>query len=102
VNGDGCDSTCKVEIGWTCFGGSPTTKDFCWRVTSRITSAYLSPNNTVITMYFNETHFMKNTFTKDDVFVYISGPRDVYSFTFDVLNLNYYKGTNMGFNSMQI
>lgn len=76
MNGDGCDTTCKVEIGWTCFGGGPTGPDFCWRVNSRITEAYLSPNNTVITLYLNETHFMKSTFTKDDIFIYITGPRN--------------------------
>lgn len=76
VNGDGCDSNCLVEVGWTCTGGSPTSSDFCWRVSSRITQAYLSKNNTVITLLLNETHFMLNTFSKDDVFVFISGPRN--------------------------
>lgn len=27
LNGDGCSSTCKVEAGWTCSGGTPTSKD---------------------------------------------------------------------------
>lgn len=24
VNGDGCDSNCKVEYGYECYNGSPT------------------------------------------------------------------------------
>ena len=28
-NGDGWSSTCTKETGWTCTGGSPTTKDVC-------------------------------------------------------------------------
>ena len=27
VNGDGCSSICKVEDGYVCTGGSPTSKD---------------------------------------------------------------------------
>lgn len=45
---------------------------------------------------------MKSTFTKDDLFVYITGPRDVYEFSFDVLNIIYYKGTKVGFVSLQL
>lgn len=29
INGDGCSSTCKIEAGWNCRGGSPNTKDTC-------------------------------------------------------------------------
>lgn len=29
ANGDGCDSTCETETGYTCSGGSRTTKDVC-------------------------------------------------------------------------
>jgi cysteine-rich repeat protein len=29
VNGDGCSSTCAVEVGWTCGGGSKYRKDSC-------------------------------------------------------------------------
>lgn len=29
-NGDGCSSTCIVEKGFTCSGGSPTTPDKCY------------------------------------------------------------------------
>lgn len=53
-------------------------------------------------MYFNETVFMKKSFSKDNMFVYISGPRDIYQFTFDILNIDYYKGTSVGFTSLQI
>ena len=43
----------------------------------------LSKNNTVVEMTFNETTFMKGNFTKDNVLVYITGPRDYYAFSFD-------------------
>ena len=31
-SGDGCSSTCTVEIGWTCSGGTSTTPDFCTQI----------------------------------------------------------------------
>lgn len=31
INGDGCSSTCEVETGYTCNGGSPSSKDTCSR-----------------------------------------------------------------------
>lgn len=31
VNGDGCSSTCQVEVGWNCQGGSPSSADQCSR-----------------------------------------------------------------------
>ena len=30
-DGDGCSSTCEIEQGWTCNGGSPRQKDLCAR-----------------------------------------------------------------------
>ena len=30
INGDGCSSTCQVETGMYCSGGSPTTFDICF------------------------------------------------------------------------
>ena len=32
VNGDGCDSNCRVEWGWYCFNGGPNNKDTCWEI----------------------------------------------------------------------
>jgi cysteine-rich repeat protein len=29
VNGDGCSSTCQIENGWFCAGGSPASRDTC-------------------------------------------------------------------------
>lgn len=29
INGDGCSSDCKIEVGFTCTGGSPNSKDSC-------------------------------------------------------------------------
>lgn len=31
-NGDGCSNFCKVERGWHCRGGTPTTADVCYEV----------------------------------------------------------------------
>jgi hypothetical protein len=45
---------------------------------------------------------MLNTFTKDDFMIYISGPRDIYSFTFDILDINYYEGTGIAFTTLSI
>jgi cysteine-rich repeat protein len=41
INGDGCSSNCRVESGWTCFGGSPNSRDFCSN--SRPTRIALNP-----------------------------------------------------------
>jgi hypothetical protein len=41
-------------------------------------------------MEFNETTFMKGNFSKDNFLVYVTGPRDYYSFSFEVLNRDYY------------
>ena len=32
VNGDGCDSTCYLEVGFECSGGNHYTRDFCSEV----------------------------------------------------------------------
>ena len=32
VNGDGCSSTCSVEAGYSCSGGTSTTKDTCTEI----------------------------------------------------------------------
>ena len=66
VGGDGCTAACDIEDGYECFGGSPSSKDFCWRPHPRITKMEITPNNTVLTLTFNETTFMKNTFSNDD------------------------------------
>ena len=47
-SGDGCSSTCKVEPGYTCTGGSPTSPSKCVRnnpptITSRPPGAALTP-----------------------------------------------------------
>ena len=58
INGDGCDSLCNIEQNWECILGSPTTRDYCWRPHPHIERMTISPNNTVLTLYFNETVFM--------------------------------------------
>ena len=30
--GDGCDNVCAVEFGWRCYGGTPETADFCYKI----------------------------------------------------------------------
>ncbi|KAL4467438.1 hypothetical protein ABPG72_011036 [Tetrahymena utriculariae] len=32
INGDGCDSNCMIEPKWKCQGGSPTSKDNCYKI----------------------------------------------------------------------
>lgn len=32
VNGDGCSSSCTVENGWVCSGGTPNAPDVCKNV----------------------------------------------------------------------
>ncbi|CAG9327445.1 unnamed protein product [Blepharisma stoltei] len=45
-NGDGCSSSCAVEIGWSCFGGSANSPDVCKDITPPTpVLAYLSENS---------------------------------------------------------
>lgn len=32
ISGDGCSQLCDVETGWTCIGGSPTSRDYCYEI----------------------------------------------------------------------
>lgn len=32
VDGDGCSSECKIESGWTCYGGGYKVKDTCYKI----------------------------------------------------------------------
>jgi len=32
TSGDGCSSSCEVEDGWYCLGGSTTTYDVCYEI----------------------------------------------------------------------
>lgn len=88
--GDGCSATCTIEVGWTCSGGSTTSPDFCWRPYPRINETSLSENSTVISLSYNATITMLSTFTKDDIEIYITGPRDVYKFQWQWLDIAYY------------
>jgi len=38
VNGDGCSADCNVEVGYTCVGGSPNSKDTCTKTLPRALS----------------------------------------------------------------
>jgi hypothetical protein len=60
---------------------------------------FLSDNNTVIVMEFNETTKLLGNFSKDNILVYITGPRDYYEFSFDWLNTKIYQGTGVTFTS---
>ena len=31
ISGDGCSASCYIEYGWTCVGGSTTSKDTCYK-----------------------------------------------------------------------
>lgn len=44
ANGDGCSSTCTIEAGWTCSGGSPTSPDKCQPIQPN-TNPISSPGN---------------------------------------------------------
>lgn len=104
IPNDGC-TACSVDPGYYCGGGTcvaPFKPDLCWRSLPRLVNITLSLNNTVITMFFNETTFMQNSFSKDDIYLFLTGPRDVYTFSFDILNTNYYRGTNVAMSSIQL
>lgn len=45
VNGDGCSSTCTVESGYTCYGGSAISTDICQKINPGQTSLALTVAN---------------------------------------------------------
>lgn len=53
INGDGCSSTCQIEDGWTCSGGTPTTPDKCQVVPLYIQSINATSNNNIV-LKFNK------------------------------------------------
>lgn len=38
VDGDGCSKDCRVEVGFSCYGGSPSTRDSCSAVLPTVLS----------------------------------------------------------------
>ncbi|CAG9327439.1 unnamed protein product [Blepharisma stoltei] len=57
ANWDGCSSSCKIETGWSCFGGNANSPDVCKDTTPPYPIfAYLSKNDSGyrLTLSFNE------------------------------------------------
>lgn len=92
-NGDGCDSSCNVEIGWYCFDGSIVTRDIC-RLLPRpiVTSIFIDTNNTLVTMYFNESIILKDYWNEtNSMEVYVDGPKGPYDLVWYIVDSEFYK-----------
>ena len=51
LDGDGCDSTCSLEAGFVCSGGSPSSPDVCQQqVTLKISQLSLEPASSELTV----------------------------------------------------
>jgi len=85
-NYDGCNDQCEVENGWQCAGGTPATKDTCWRlVRPYVVSAYINPKNELITVNFNEPLLLDAGWEQSNFDMYIEGTWTPYNFTFKML-----------------
>jgi cysteine-rich repeat protein len=62
INGDGCSSTCMIEAGYNCSGGSNTTKDICVPLFAYFTAALQNPSNIFTNVYQNEPIIILVTF----------------------------------------
>ncbi|EAS05289.2 myxococcus cysteine-rich repeat protein (macronuclear) [Tetrahymena thermophila SB210] len=56
ISGDGCSSSCKIEDGWKCSGGSATSPDICQNIAPIIMtlSSQNVDNGPIITITFNK------------------------------------------------
>jgi cysteine-rich repeat protein len=66
VDGDGCSSTCDIEEGWICSGGTSSTNDICTHIEVTISSINITEQNNII-LKFSEPVFITGTLTTDDI-----------------------------------
>ncbi|KAL4428862.1 hypothetical protein ABPG74_001349 [Tetrahymena malaccensis] len=77
INGDGCSSSCKVEDGWKCSGGSATSPDVCQNI-APIIMVLTSQNvdkGPIVTITFNK-HIRIATSWEDATQMKINGASD--------------------------
>lgn len=90
MDDDGCDSSCNIETCWTCDGLSPTGCTIASTDAIGIDNATLSTNQTVATIYFNNSIILQSGF---DIYsaldVSIDGPLEPYNFTWYLSNANF-------------
>jgi len=95
INFDGCNDKCEIEIGWNCTDNDSNilTPDFCWKLLRPyVISAYISPNNELIWVNFNEPMKVSSAFKEQDVDIFIKGAWEPYEYTVTMLNPDELKG----------
>jgi cysteine-rich repeat protein len=80
--GDGCSATCTVEFGWQCGSEIPS---ICWKI-SQPSIIEVTHVRGLISITFNETVYLENTFTQSDINISISGPLSPYSGSIELVN----------------
>ena len=66
IDGDGCSSSCLIEEGWMCYGGSLTTADICSHELTTFKSLNVTEENNLI-LKFSNPIFIVDKLTEDDI-----------------------------------
>ena len=71
-----------VEKGWACVGGTTTNEDVCYLLPKAyVVNMTLNSDNSIATIYFNESVLLDKLWTKQSMSVYVEGPKAPYAMT---------------------
>ena len=72
MNGDGCNSNCRIEEGWSCSEGSPTKKDICfYTIPPKITLKYITNENYLVISFSEPILVDEGDLSSDDLLITI-------------------------------
>lgn len=81
-----------IEKGWYCYGGDITTRDICKLLPQpKVTNITISSDNKVATIYFNETVLLDTNWNTSIFDVYVIGPKDPYSMSWELIDVEFHK-----------
>ena len=92
INGDGCDSTCNIEAGWSCIYPDYL---YCYKAyRAALINWNITRNNSYIILQYNTTFTLDSTLEIPlDLEIEITGPKPFYNFTYEIENFDTRTGT---------
>ena len=96
-NGDGCDKECRIEEGYSCNGGNPSTADICRDIMPPQIDIAPKESKTLLKYYFQLSKPVQSlTIEEPKTFVQLSikGGYNQYLFDHEVQFHNYLSNTN--------
>lgn len=84
IDGDGCSSTCAVELGWECYAISALLPSICYKKSWPKLLDYYIVNNTQLILEFNETVVIGSTWNESHWSIEIEGPIPPYNFQWNL------------------